>query len=164
MVMTDTDIHAWATGGGVSPYSPELVNPASIDLRFSGRVRYPVNSPELWGDVAEVEELTMQRGDFVLLDTLEYICMPIDWGGNLMLKSSMGRRGVEHLHAGWFDPSFEGTATLEMVHLHPYPITLKAGQPIVQLVLVRTLNRPARGYDVTGRYNGQNGPQPSRGK
>ena len=162
MVMIDTQIHKWANDGGVTPYNPAMVNPASIDFTLSGRVRYPVNSPELWGEVVMFDELVLQRGDFVLLDTLEYIRMPNDHGGNLMLKSSMGRKGAEHLHAGWFDPSFEGTATLEIVHLHPYPITLKKGQPIVQLVLEQTNGIPARGYDVTGRYNGQNSPQVAR--
>ena len=159
--MNDRMIHAWATDGGVTPYDPAMVNPASIDLRYSGRWRWATNTPERWTDVMDSDELVIEQGQLFLLDTIEYITMPIDYGGMLMLKSSMGRMGLEHLHAGWFDPSFEGTATLEVTNLHPYPVTLKRGQPIVQLVLTWT-GIPSRGYDVTGRYNGQNRPQVAR--
>ena len=162
MVMNDRMIHEWAKQGGVTHFDPAMVNPASLDLRLSGRSRLAINAPERWEEVVDGDELMIRQGDLFLLDTIEYVTMPIDYGGMLMLKSSMGRMGLEHLHAGWFDPAFQGTATLEVTNLHPYPVTLKRGQPIVQLVLMKMAQRPSRGYDVTGRYNGQNSPQAAR--
>jgi len=162
MVMNDRMIHEWAKQGGATPFDPAMVNPASIDLRYSGRWRWATNTLERWTAVMDSDELVIEQGQLFLLDTIEYVTMPIDYGGMLMLKSSMGRMGLEHLHAGWFDPSFQGTATLEVTNLHPYPVTLKRGQPIVQLVLMKMAQRPSRGYDATGRYNGQNSPQVAR--
>ena len=161
-VMNDRMIRDWALDGGVTPFDPAMVNPASIDLRYSGRWRWATNTPERWTAVNDSDELRIEQGQLFLLDTIEYVTMPIDYGGMLMLKSSMGRLGLEHLHAGWFDPAFSGTATLEVTNLHPFPVTLKRGQPIVQLVLMKMAQRPSRGYDVTGRYNGQNSPQVAR--
>ena len=155
-------IMLWAQGGGVVPFDPALTNPASLDLRCSGRWRKAVNTPERWTAVQDSDEIVINQGELYLLDTIETVTMPPDFGGMLMLKSSMGRMGLEHLHAGWFDPSFSGTATLEITNLHPYPVTLKRGQPIVQLVLIKMAQLPRRGYDVTGRYNGQAEPQVAR--
>jgi dCTP deaminase len=145
--------------GGVTPFNPAAVNPASIDLCYSGRAKLStINGFEdlPFGDVV------IERGDLVLVHTLEYITMPIDAGGMLMLKSSMGRMGLEHLHAGWFDPSFNGTATLELTNLAVLPVVLEVGMPIVQLVLMSLTERPARSYLETGRYNGQSGPTEAR--
>ena len=97
-----------------------------------------------------------------LLDTVETVSMP-NWAcGLLSLKSSIGRMGLEHLHAGWFDPGFHGTATLEIKNMAPWTISLKRGQPIVQLALLSMSQEPRLSYRDTGRYNGQVGPTPSR--
>jgi deoxycytidine triphosphate deaminase len=159
MVANDVFIKKWANTYGIDPYTPENVNPASIDLCWSGRYRQAIPTPELWGDVQEAETLTIRQGELYLLDTAEYVVMPANYGGILMLKSSIGRKGLEHLHAGWFDPAFEGTATLEMAGMHPYPITIAKGQRIVQLVLIKMEALPSVNYGLTGRYNGQNTPQ-----
>lgn len=164
MVWNDVMIRDWAQLGGVSPFEETNVNPASIDLRWSGRVRFAQHTGDLWSAVTEVEELVLHHGQLVLLDTLEYVRMPETAAGSLMLKSSMGRKGLEHLHAGYFDPGFEGTATLEITNMHPQPVTLRQGDRIVQLVLMAMIQPPNKSYQQTGRYNGQTSPEPPRGK
>lgn len=159
MVLNDSLIHRYCIEGMVKPYEPKMVNPASLDLRWSGK--YRLATPAGWGGVTEVDELKLQPGDFVLVDTLEYVTMPLNLCGNLMLKSSRGREGLEHLHAGFFDPGFSGTATLELINVAPWPVVIKKGQPIVQLVFMECYP-PAVGYDKTGRYNGQAEPQPAK--
>lgn len=164
MIWNDVMIRDWAMAGGVSPFVAENVNPASIDLRWSGRVRFAQHTGDLWSPVVEAEELVLYGGQLVLLDTLEYVNMPETAAGSLMLKSSMGRKGLEHLHAGYFDPGFEGTATLEITNMHPQPVTLKRGDRIVQLVMMAMTAPPIKSYQHTGRYNGQTSPEPSREK
>ena len=39
----------------------------------------------------------------------------------LYSKSSTGRIGLEHLHAGWIDPGFCGQLTLEFKNVAPWP-------------------------------------------
>lgn len=71
----------------------------------------------------------------------------------LRLKSSAARNGLDHALAGWIDPGFDGTLTLEL-HAHR-PIELLAGKAYVQLVVASCLATPARSYQQTGRYVGE---------
>ena len=162
MVWNDRMIREWASAGGVQPYNPDNVNPASIDLCFSGRGKMAVAAITDWFTNYIGEQVRILPGEFWILDTLEYIKMPPDTAGMLFLKSTTGRLGIEHLHAGWFDPSFKGTATLEVVNFSPWARTILKGERIVQLVLVSMSEVPERGYDVTGRYNGQSVPTLAR--
>jgi dCTP deaminase len=156
----DYKLHAWAVSGGVEPFEPETINPASIDLRWSGRYRYwDINQ---WSSIINSSEISISPGRFYLLDTIEYLKVPSDWVGMLMLKSSMGRQGLEHLHAGYFDPGFQGTATLELENRRGFgadPIIITAYQRIVQIAFSTMLDKPKVNYGITGRYNGQNAPQ-----
>lgn len=159
MIYCDYMIYQWALSGGVTPFDPACINPASIDLRWSGR--YRIATPAGWGRVIEADELTLRRSDFFLLDTLEVVSMPNNLCGTLALKSSMGRNGFEHLHAGWVDPKFSGSLTWEVENRAPWELTIKREQRIMQLVLAECY-KPNRDYSQTGRYNGQSEPEAAR--
>ena len=75
--------------------------------------------------------------------------------GQLALKSSRAREGIEHLMAGYIDPGYEGRLTLELVNarvLHPVP--LWPGMRIPQIVFHKMSLLPNNDYSVTGRYQG----------
>lgn len=158
----------------IDPFNMAQVNPASYDLTWSGKAKYPRREAGLihtwdkrerervWGDEIDEEMIEIRPGELVLLDTTEYLVFPDTITGFLMLKSSLGRCGLEHLHAGWFDPGFEGTATLELFNALPMSIALKRGQPIVQMVFARMEEPPDKSYQQTGRYVGQRGPTGAR--
>lgn len=166
MILPYQTLLTWAESGGIDPFDPALVNPASIDLRWSGRFRIavddPLSAPNGWSKEMHAERLVMKRDMLYLLDTLEYIKMPQDCAGLLALKSSQGRQGLEHLHAGFFDPGFEGTATLEVENRHPRALAIKRGQRIIQLELARCEEVPVVSYADTGRYQGQRRPTGAR--
>ena len=162
MVYTDKELTEWARSGGITPFNPDRINPASIDLCWSGKIREAIDHPDRWSEVYTGNHATLLKDNLYLLDTSETIRMPDNAVGFLMLKSSLGRQGLEHLHAGLFDPGFFGTGTLELENRHCHPITLSRGQPIIQLCLVKTSDLPHLTYHFTGRYNGQFEPQPSR--
>lgn len=74
-------------------------------------------------------------------------------------NSSLGRLGlIVHATAGFVDPGWRGTLTLEITNLTRVPIVLWPGKPIAQLSLM-TLDRPAeRPYghpDLGSHYAGQ---------
>jgi hypothetical protein len=74
-------------------------------------------------------------------------------------NSSLGRLGlIVHATAGFVDPGFEGTLTLEITNLTRVPIVLWPGKPIAQLSFM-TLDAPAqRPYghpDLGSHYHGQ---------
>ena len=73
--------------------------------------------------------------------------------GQLVLKSSMGRRGVSMPAAGWVDPGFEGTLTVQLSAC--VPVVLRVGDPFIQLVLHRMAGEAEAIY--SGRYQGQDG-------
>lgn len=155
MFIPDFELSAWAEAGGLRPYEPTCINPASVDLRWSGR--YRIARPDGWTDVYEAEYLTLVRGEFYLLDTAEVMRVPENWVGILALKSSMGRQGLEHLHAGWVDGGYgliePSSLTLEVENRAPWPLTITVGQRIVQLAFAEC-RPPAKSYAVVGRYNG----------
>jgi dCTP deaminase len=151
MLANDRIIANWAASGGIQPYDPALVNPASIDLRLGGEFINLETQLRL-----RTDEITIKPGQAILATTLEYIVMPSLYAGAVYLKSSMARLGLDHALAGWVDPGFHGELTLEF-HSHR-PVTLRKGQKVCQLVLYRLEAKPDRDYQITGRYNGQRGP------
>ncbi len=160
MIYPDYMLRKWCEAGGVSPYQPENINPASIDLTWSGR--YKLAHVSGWGDMIDADSLIVEPGRLYLLDTAEYIGMPLQACGVLYLKSSMGRRGFEHLHAGFVDPGFTGNLTLEVINCAPWNIVLSRGQRIIQLQLQQMIGVPDKSYLETGRYNYQVGPTEAR--
>jgi deoxycytidine triphosphate deaminase len=74
-------------------------------------------------------------------------------------NSSIGRLGlVVHATAGFVDPGFRGTLTLEITNFNSVPIVLRPGLPIAQLSFM-ALDRPAEkpyGHpDLGSHYYGQ---------
>jgi deoxycytidine triphosphate deaminase len=74
-------------------------------------------------------------------------------------NSSIGRLGlIVHATAGFVDPGFEGTLTLEVTNLTRIPIELWPGLPIAQLsfmALDRPAERPYGHPDLGSHYHGQ---------
>jgi deoxycytidine triphosphate deaminase len=74
-------------------------------------------------------------------------------------NSSLGRLGlIVHATAGFVDPGFEGTLTLEITNLTRIPIILWPGKPIAQLsfmALDRPAERPYGHPELGSHYHGQ---------
>ena len=160
MILPDTELAEWALSGGITPFEPGNMNPASIDLRWSGRYMAP--SPNGWEARDSAELFALRPGVAYLLDTLETVNVPNTLAGLLTLKSSLARQGVLLSHAGWFDPGFHGTSTFTLLNASAMPVALHRGQRVVQLILMRLVSEPARDYRQTGRYAGQSEPTAAR--
>src|SRR6267143_1460480 len=98
-------------------------------------------------------------GECRLGRTQEWIELPDDIVARIEGKSSIGRLGlIVHATAGFCDPGWKGTLTLELANLTRVPIKLYPGLPIAQLSFM-TLDAPAlRPYgDATlgSHYQGQ---------
>jgi dCTP deaminase len=71
-----------------------------------------------------------------------------------------------HSTAGFIDPGFSGTVTLELSNDNRRPIKLYPGMKIGQLCVYRLTSPAARPYGsgaAGSRYQGQRGPTASRG-
>jgi dCTP deaminase len=95
----------------------------------------------------------------VLGRTLEWVELPDDIVARIEGKSSLGRLGlIVHATAGFCDPGWKGTLTLELNNLTRVPIILHPGLLIAQLSFM-TLDAPALrpyGSEALGsHYQGQ---------
>jgi len=160
----------------VDPWDPERVQPASVDLRLGNSFRVFHNHRTTAIDLREpptnlTEEVSgemfvIHPGEFVLGVTAEYVELPDDIVARIEGKSSLGRLGlIVHATAGFVDPGFKGTLTLEITNLTRVPIKLYPGLLIAQLSFM-TLDAPAErpyGSEALGsHYQGQTAATESR--
>lgn len=170
MILADFQITARCHGGMVSPFDPELVNPASLDVRLGDTlliesavddvmVPYP-----LAGHTQENPYLFLP-GQFVLAQTVERFYLPDDLAVEFKLKSSRAREGIDHAKAGFGDPGWHGSVlTMELKNNRQLrPVKLWPGMRIGQMVFCQMAATPQRSYALTGRYNGDATVQGSRG-
>ena len=95
-----------------------------------------------------------------LASTIERFAMPSDVGAEVKDKSSNARRFVL-VQNTWIDPGWTGYLTLELTRLLPWPVRIKAGTPIAQLIFHR-LEQPTD-QPYRGKYQDQApGAQPAR--
>lgn len=181
MLYSDVDLRAALDDGSlrIDPLDSELIQPSSVDVRlgvqfltFNGHMYSHIDpakeqshltSPTWIGDH---EAFYLQPGEFALASTMETFTLGPSIAGRLEGKSSLGRLGLlVHSTAGFIDPGFSGTITLELSNAATLPIKLYAGMRIGQLCVFE-LKTPAKvpyGSSAAGsRYQGQRGPVPSR--
>jgi deoxycytidine triphosphate deaminase len=81
-------------------------------------------------------------------------------------NSSLGRLGlIVHATAGFVDPGFQGSLTLEITNFNSVPIVLRPGLPIAQLsfmALDRPAERPYGHPELGSHYHGQTEATESR--
>ena len=181
MLLSDRDIKAEIESGRVKldPYSPELIQPSSVDVRLDRyfRVfenhRYPHIDPAVeQADLTRLvetdgeEPFILHPGEFVLALYLRGRLASRRHGGAARGKISYGRLGLlTHSTAGWIDPGFSGHVTLELSNVATLPIKLWPGMKIGQLCLFRTSSPSEHPYGSAiygSRYQDQRGPTPSR--
>jgi dCTP deaminase len=156
----------------IEPWDPGMVQPASIDLKLGSSFRVfhnhrataidlaapPTNLTEHVA-VEEGQSFVIHPGEFVLGSTVEWVELPDDIVARIEGKSSLGRLGlIVHATAGFVDPGFAGTLTLEITNLTRVPIVLWPGQPIAQLsfmALDAPAQRPYGHPDLGSHYHGQ---------
>jgi len=153
----------------VEPFAPELLNPASLDIRIGNSI---VIEDETQDDItktidiserSEEEPYWVPPGGWLLASSLEVFNLPAIVAAEFKLKSSRAREGWGHSLAGHCDPGWHGSVlTMELKNyrerkrLPIYP-GLKIGQMIFHLT-----STPRHNYSKTGRYNGDRSVSPSK--
>jgi dCTP deaminase len=179
VILSDRDIRAEVAAGRIviDPFSPDAVQPSSVDLHIDRRfrvfrnTRYPyidvrVEQPDLT-ELVEIgdEPFILHPGEFVLGSTLERVSLPDDLVARLEGKSSLGRLGLLiHSTAGYVDPGWDGNLTLELSNVANLPITLYHGMKIGQISFQRMSSPVEIGYGdarIGSKYRGQRDPTAS---
>lgn len=95
-----------------------------------------------------------------LASTVEEFFMPDDLVGRVCDKSSWARRFVT-VQNTVIEPGWNGFLTLELTRHRPWPVRIKAGTPIAQILFEKLAEPTEKPY--TGKYqNQQRGPQVAR--
>jgi dCTP deaminase len=183
MVLSDRSIREALEQGriGITPFEQALVQPSSVDLRVGRYFRVFRNNRRPFIDVREpAEGLTelieatedkpfiLHPGEFVLGATHEQVRIGDDLVARLEGKSSLGRLGLLiHSTAGFIDPGFEGTITLELSNVATLPITIYPGMKIGQISFLQMTTAADVPYGSgalagSSKYKGQVEPTESK--
>jgi dCTP deaminase len=181
MILSDRDIRAELEAGRIviDPLVPDAVQPSSVDLHLGNRFRVFRNNrtavidpreeqPELTElvEIAGDEPFILHPNEFALGATFERVALPDDLVARLEGKSSLGRLGLLiHSTAGYVDPGWEGTLTLELSNVANLPIKLYDGMKIGQISFQRLSSAVEVGYGdarIGSKYRGQTDPTASR--
>ncbi|MFA6457822.1 MAG: dCTP deaminase [Patescibacteria group bacterium] len=186
MILSDHDIRDAINSGRIKIESPdqkhlENIGPSSLDLRCGyhfkvyEHTKFPLLDPanpatfENCSRMLEIknpnEAFIIQPGDFALGVTLEKVALPDDLVARVEGRSSLGRLGIiVHSTAGFVDPGFAGTITLEITNINRMPVALYPGMRVCQLAF-ETLTSPAEvdySKKATQKYQNQVFPEESR--
>ncbi|KKP36877.1 MAG: deoxycytidine triphosphate deaminase, dCTP deaminase [Candidatus Peregrinibacteria bacterium GW2011_GWF2_33_10] len=186
MILSDHDIRAKLADGAIKisyergenfePY----VGPASLDIRlgrffkFYKHANTAVLDPMKMDSFQKITELIEVKGndpiiiqpqEFVLGVTMETLKLPDDLVARCEGRSSLGRIGlIIHSTAGFIDPGFEGTITLEITNINRMPLALYPGMRIGQLAFESMTSPADIPYDkkACSKYHKQKLPEESR--
>jgi len=163
MIVSDSSLRELLARGQivVEPLEDFQIQPASIDLRLGDHfLKIDENSVEsitldkpLTYIEIKREEIVIPPHTFLLAVTREYIRLPADITAFVEGRSSIGRIGLFIQNAGWVDPGFAGTITLELYNANRLPIRLVSGRRICQIVFARMDGPASRPY--AGKYQNQ---------
>jgi dCTP deaminase len=160
------------------PEHQQRLQPSSIDLRVGGEYGRFTRNDGLVNDMAprrltEITERNYERfrigenegfvvapGELVLVAVDLAIWLPSNIAARIDGKSTIGRSGIDAQNAGWVEPGFHGVLTCEVRNDAPWPIEIRGGDDIAQLVLMRLetpTDFPYGNEGLLNRYQGQRG-------
>lgn len=177
MVLSDIDIKSEIDKGElvIDPYDEDSIQPSSYDLHLSSKfvvfdnhntdiidVKIKPNNTRML-DLKDKDYFIIHPNNFVLSATVEKIKIPRYLVSRIEGKSSIGRLGlIVHATAGYVDPGFEGTLTLEMFNLSSVPIKIYVGMKIAQLSFFEMKSPASKAYgEYKNKYQGQLDPTES---
>jgi dCTP deaminase len=152
----------------IVPFDLDQLNPASYDLLLGNEIMIESATTDelIRVDISDCDEnnpYLLKPGQWILAETWETFNMPDDVAGFLFLKSSRAREGLEHSHAGFADPQWNGSKlTLELTNARRLrPLKLWPGKKIGQMVFMLMAGIPDISYAAVGHYNNHKQVMPS---
>ena len=164
MILGDKEIQKLVNAGKIKflDVTKALINPASLNVRLG--YTFLVPKRRLFGYTLgdkilykkhvlnKDDAFCLKPGQFALAATMEYFDIPATLAAYVQGRSSIGRAGLTVQNAGYVDPGFYGTITLELKNETRNKIYLKPGYPVAQMIF-ETVTDVETPYH--GKYNGQ---------
>lgn len=128
----------------------DQIGPASIDLKLGSifkkfniskqclldtKKELPDKDFIITTKVKQGEAFILHPNDFVLASTKEYLKVPDNIALKVEGKSTLARMGILVHTAGFVDPGFEGTLTLEISNQSNLPVALYPDMHICQIAV-----------------------------
>lgn len=168
----------------IHPFDPENVQPASYDVTLGPKILVPQSTPavpdprttptldlrqhkpaSLMREALIGDEFILRPGHCALVATAEQVHCPIDMTCSVDGKSTLGRCFLAvHVTAGFVDPGYVGTVTLELVNHSPWAFVLYEGMKIGQLRfswLNASVSRPYGSPGLGSHYQGSREVRPA---
>ena len=167
MYLNHDEILELCESGYMKDWDKDCINAASLDVRLGSEILEEIDGITLnyaQRDKPNMHSININKGfvmypgQFILAHTIEKCNLPDDIAALFRIKSSMGRIGLEHMDAGWVDPGFNGSLTLEFkLMMERHRVVLKTGDRIGQLIFFRGKKvSEDKSYRAVGNYNGSN--------
>ncbi len=141
----------------IEPFSEECLEGAGYDLRAEKFYRILSQShigvsgrktPEI--KQIESTTYTLLPGEYILVETLEKVNMPLEVAARILPRSSIFRCGCTLITA-LVDPGFKGTLTMGLKNLSDKKFTLEKGARIAQIVFEQVEGETK---EYAGKYQG----------
>lgn len=165
MALSDVDIRACLKQKliRIEPLHPSQIGPASVDLtlsdewysfkkRFLGKTVDLSRTPFTEAfDVKRAQRMTLAPGQLCLGKTVEKITLAPGMIGKLEGRSRYARMGlIIHITAALVQPGSANHQVLEIVNLAPFPVVLRAGMRISQILFEEMKTPTSRPYAKFG--------------
>ena len=122
---------------------PDLVNPASIDVRVGPEMLVEVGPQKFRPVSLTAGPVELEPGGFALVSTLEWLTVPNGYAVELRLKTGDVGSGFGQSTPVWLDPGWRGVGTMELRNATRHtPLRLECGMRLAELV-VHQLDQPA---------------------
>lgn len=135
-----------AAGSGMFPIPNESEDDGAGGWRMLTNLSRPIKYQPMQG-----LDLVIPPKGFCLASTAEEVALDISLAAFVEGRSSVGRAGLFIQNAGWTDPGFRGTITLELFNATDTTMVIPAGMRICQMVFAEVEGGTAYG----GKYQGQ---------
>lgn len=154
----------------------ENVNAASIDIRIGEKILIEEAADGVvdidkkenlkWKEVDIPDEgIIITPGQFFLAHSIEEFNLPDNLSGLFVLRSSLARCGLNHLHAGFADAGFNNSnLTFEFHNVtRHHSLRVRKGMRVGQMLFFNHLPAGSDSYAIKGRYNNSEGVVSSQG-
>ncbi|QQE79422.1 dCTP deaminase [Alicyclobacillus sp. SO9] len=163
MILSDTKIRQMIESKElmIEPIMENQIQPASVDVRLGHhflkvqehQVGFISLDQPIEYESFQSDEIIIPPHSFLLATTIEEVELPNHITAFVEGRSSIGRMGLFIQNAGWVDPGFRGSITLELYNANHLPIKLMKGWRICQLVFAEMDQATITPY--RGKYQGQ---------
>lgn len=158
MILTDDQIREAIDSGKIviDPFEPNQIQPASIDLRVGPEGATTKTKQKV--DIKSRGYITLEPGDFGVIQILESIKFDNQHAGRIGLRSKFARKGLIATTGPQIDPGFHGTIILGLTNLTPQNVPISYNDDVLTLEIHRLQQPVGKVYD--GPYQGRRGLGP----